>query len=311
MLSDEDIEEFSTSMEDDSQSCYECNDGSKLRAQCNIVQNSIRKAAKKRSPLQTLDPNYAPSNICGNEGMIFVFSTTVVKVMASNQEGHSRRVLLWMHASHNEIGPLILTPHEMSWFVPFQWTMKEDSTYKGWSCVQMRKLSTAIKSVNINYLLTLFETTANAGMLHMDPSMNNIMLDNKQEKYMFIDWEEGRIFAKRKNKKYDCLFCLFAEFIMIRLVIMKLYTSDNLIKQELQKIASQKAVVIEKNQDLFFDFILTTRCFSDNYLRDVDFEEDTIRTFFQVLGIKQLIPTPEWCDAHEFENGIFGCATQV
>ena len=119
-------------------------------------------------------------------------------------------------------------------------------------------------------------------MLHMDPSATNIRLNNKGE-YIFIDWEEGRIFNPR-HKKVGCIFCLFAEFIMVRWAIINLTFASNpelitdlkMESQRLYKHAIQKT-------DLFIHFLIETKAYSANYLNPASFNETSISSFLQLM----------------------------
>ena len=138
-------------------------------------------------------------------------------------------------------------------------------------------------------------------MLHMDPSVHNIRLNNKKE-YTFIDWEQGRIFETVRRKK-RCLFCLFAKFVMIRFSIYNLtFTPNKKNIEELEKASKQNEIEINNNVDLFFEFIHVTKAYSANYLRPVHFSKNNIRTFFQLLGMKTIFPSQDWCD----NNALFG-----
>ena len=301
-LNDDDIETYTTSIRQNELMCYKCDDGDKI---CDQVQKSILQAAIKRFPFNQQSNHI----ICGNEGMVLKFSTTIVKVLASNEEEHKRRILLWLNASRKDIGPLILS-RTMSWFVPFQyWIMEEKSTFTGWSCIQMKKIDKLSKPVEVNKLIALFDKTANAGMLHMDPSVDNIRLNDKKE-YTFIDWEQGRIFETVRRKK-RCLFCLFAKFIMIRFSIYNLtFTPYKTITEELERASKQNEIEINKNIDLFFEFIHLTKAYSSNFLRPVHFREDNFRAFFQLLGMQTIHPSPKWCDNNDLDDE-YGCTQQL
>lgn len=302
-LNDDEIETYTTSIRENELMCYKCDDDDK---KCDQVQKSILQAARKRFPFNEQSRDI----LCGNEGMVLKFSTTIVKVLASNEEEHERRILIWLNASRKDIGPLILSRKSMSWFVPFQdWIMKAKSTFTGWSCIQMRKIDKLSEPVEINKLIALFDKTANAGMLHMDPSVDNIRLNDKKE-YTFIDWEQGRIFETRHRKK-RCLFCLFAKFIMIRFSIHNLtFTPYKTITETLERVSEQNEIEINKNIDLFFEFIHLTKAHSSNFLQPVHFRKDNFRAFFQLLGMKPVHPSQKWCDNNVLDDE-YGCTQQL
>lgn len=305
-LSDEEIETYST-IEDSGKigtnDCFSCTE-----QECILVQASIKKALKKalskriRPPLTTLDPNVIESTehakpmcvvnvedskviesiedaipMCGNEGMVYVFSETIVKICPSTKKQHQKRIKLWIEASRHMVGPLLLSCLGVSWFEEWkEWNMKSGSLYTGWSGLETEKLR-PIEEINIAKILELIQKCANVGMLHMDPSTNNIM--TRKEEYVFIDWEDGRMFKPQTNSN-SCIVCEFAKFVMIQLFI---YKNDHRLGATLKEHADDMNIKLEDNdyRNSFYLFLLQT-----NVISSKPPSRETIKTFFQSMDLK-------------------------
>ena len=217
--------------------CHTCENN----AICTKIQNDMLAAVKNR-----FDPKHERlqqpiSNKfkkCGREGTVFLFENTAIKVITFNQIGHDQRVENWEAAMKAEVGPSI----KNTWFTKFKFDIDKtrgeipEEAWTGWSCVQSTSLN-SIQEINMQKIVRLIEKTANAGLLHMDPSIDNMMEHkiNETIEYRFIDWEEAAMFDPRK-KNGVCLFCQISKAIMLALLKVSISTSNDFTSTQRQEL---------------------------------------------------------------------------
>jgi len=217
-----DIEKYSTLDE----STYQCHICGFNEHPCTTIQNDMKRALGVNVTLMSV-----PSKSCGREGTVFFFSTTIVKILAINKDDHTRRTYIWRYAEKCKVGPRIIH----AWFTPFEFEFVDDDNtgWSGWSCIQSTKLK-AITNVDLDKVKSLLYKTAMCGLLHMDPSLDNIMI--AENDYLFVDWEDALQFKPRIKSKRSkrCPFCLIAYTIMIASIATSLRKNETKSFTELQ-----------------------------------------------------------------------------
>ena len=201
----DDIQDYST-LDDQTGRCYVCKDWDE---KCKLVQSDMFRAVQLRSPLQL-----KPMKKCGREGTVFVYEKTVVKILPMSPEEHMKRAKIWALASLREVGPYIADPSQIR-FELFRFNFKDTLKlgWTGWSTIQTVKLEEIFKP-NLDSILDLVSRTSRAGLLHIDASMSNIMM-NAEKKYFFVDWEYAITFEPRVKKRGICPFCRIAYVFML------------------------------------------------------------------------------------------------
>ena len=201
-ISSTDVEVYST-LDDDTSKCHICGFDDK----CLIIQKDMKRALLRKKRGLTSDP----LRNCGREGTVFYLGDSVVKMLALNKDDHRARKKIWKHASRCNIGPKFIA----RWFTPFDFTFIDDDEEKtgwsGWSSIEVERLE-PITLVDLDQVDNLIHKTALCGFLHIDPSLDNIMMNEKN--YLFVDWEEASRFEPRIRTE-ECPFCLIAYTIMI------------------------------------------------------------------------------------------------
>lgn len=214
----EEVETYVT-LDEDTGSCFECGENQV----CKIVQGDAINFAKVRAPKGPLSYDRKTNErieagamrICGRKGT-FVHSRTAIKVLPMSREGHRKRREIWTQASVARVGPEIADPADIRFREFRRFALKSKAPSWGWSSVQMEKLQPIHEPelVKAKELITL---TALSGLMHMDPSMDNIMMRDNGT-YVFVDWEDGIKFEPRKTEGGVCPFCNVAEaFMMVKL----------------------------------------------------------------------------------------------
>jgi hypothetical protein len=190
------------------------------RSACEAVKADLARAVRGRLPLQS-----RPFRACGREGTALVYSTTVVKVLPMSAAEHSRRARAWGHAAAARVGPALSGARlaEAAWFVPFRGIAlapEGDVEWTGWSCVHVQKLE-PIAHYEALPVLALLRQTADVGLVHTDPSLENIMAEpSSPSEYRFIDWETAAAFEPRRPRgRSACHFCDVAYALMLAMLL--------------------------------------------------------------------------------------------
>lgn len=255
-VSTECIEKFST-LSEETNRCHDCanmargeeEDGCGRDA-CEAVQRDMKRSIRNRIPLQI-----APFTKCGREGTVFYFSTTVVKVLPMNEREHESRCELWIAASEHGVGPA--TIEAQMWFTEFGFgiTDLDETGWTGWSSVQTLRLEPVSGTYDeiLRKTIELIRRTADAGLLHADPTMDNIM-QLPDGSLVFVDWEDGLQFEPRTRaleRQKKCPFCVIAFALMLHKLhtTLRMDSTENFPPAQRTELSRLAEAALEKTKN--------------------------------------------------------------
>ena len=176
--------------------CVVCKKTSK---KCLLVQKDMMDLLDKNDSLQ--------KRICGQDGTLFLYEKSALKMMFMSKRYHERRETNWIWASKNKVGPIITGSSFKPILIKKKGDHESHESIYGWSIIKMERLI-PIKKDDDEKVSSLLMKIASSGGYHADTNVSNVM-KRQDGTVLAVDWESFTEFGSKTKggvtfpKEYD------------------------------------------------------------------------------------------------------------